>query len=425
MTPHPIGRRSPFQALPFRAMLLLLFAVLVCARMPEIVLHGRFWAEEGRFFFFDAWTMRWEHALLTPVGGYLNIVANAAGVLAQRVPLRDAPFVTIAIALLFQSLPAVVLLTARDAWLEPPFVLLGAVLVVAVPAAADEVWLNSIHSQFHLALADAIILALQPATGAVGRFRLLLLLLGPLAGPTALFLLPLFGLRFLSEPRLARSWRRWRLMQLGCLALGTAVQLLLFFQHTAGRSYGIGLRTLVCVFFVKQLAVPFLGHDIALRLGRQVHDALAAGRPLWRILMLTCGLFGLFAVMVLRTRVAAARWLFASATLIAILGFYGAIDGRLNLVSAEFGQRYAIVPMILFTLCLLALLSDQRQAIRMIVAILLLWIIAAGLRDEASPHPDFFARGPDWAEAVARWKLMPDQSLAIWPKGWTMFLPPR
>ena len=373
--------------------------------------------------------MRWDHALLTPIGGYLNIVANAAGVLAQLVPLRDAPFVTIAIALLFQSLPAVVLLSARDLWLRRPFVLLAAVLVVAVPVAADEVWLNSIHSQFHLALADAIILALEPAAGAVGWFRLLLLLLGPLAGPAAWFLLPLFGLRLLSErppdAGLVQSWRRWRLMQIACLALGAAIQLLFFYGHTSGRSYGIGLRTLVCVFFVKLLAVPFLGHDTALRLGQQVHDALAAGRPLWRTVVLTCGLFGVLGWTALRARVAAVRWLFASAILVAVPGLYGAIDGRLNLVSAMLGQRYAIVPMILFTLCLAALASDRNRIIRTSAAILLLWIIAIGLRDEVSPHPGFFAHGPDWAGTVARWERRPGQPLAIWPEGWTMLLPPR
>ncbi len=137
-----------------RPALLLAFVILVCARMPDIVLHGRFWAEEGRYFFHDAASMGWRQALFYPVGGYLNIVANGAGLLAHAlVPLRLAPFVTTGVALACQACPLLVLLSARDRWLQSPAVLCAATLLLATPAAVDEVWLNSIHSQFQLGLA--------------------------------------------------------------------------------------------------------------------------------------------------------------------------------------------------------------------------------------------------------------------------------
>src|SRR3978361_639414 len=82
------------------ALVLILFAALVCLRMPEIVIKGRFWAEEGRYFYHDAWVMPPLQALLAPVGGYLNIVANASTLAARwLLPLRLAPYLTIAAAL--------------------------------------------------------------------------------------------------------------------------------------------------------------------------------------------------------------------------------------------------------------------------------------------------------------------------------------
>lgn len=94
-------------------------------------------------------------------------------------------------------------------------------------------------------------------------------------------------------------------------------------------------------------------------------------------------MFALFGAAVLRSRVQAARWLFAAGMLVAILSFCGAINGRLNLVAAEFGQRHAVVPTMLLTLGLAALAS------------------------------------------VARWRRDPARPLQIWPDGWTISLPRR
>ena len=54
-------------------------ALLICLRMPEIVIRGRFWAEEGVVFFHNAWTLPWSKALLTPLGGYLPLIALRQG----------------------------------------------------------------------------------------------------------------------------------------------------------------------------------------------------------------------------------------------------------------------------------------------------------------------------------------------------------
>ncbi len=414
---RPAGRLT---ASLLRPALLLAFVILVCARMPDIVLHGRFWAEEGRYFFHDAASMGWRQALLYPVGGYLNIVANGAGLLAHAlVPLRLAPFVTTGIALACQACPLLVLLSARDRWLQSPVVLGAATLLLATPAAVDEVWLNSIHSQFQLGLANALILALEPAAGGVGLFRLGLLLLGPLAGPASLFLAPLFALRVLLERSPAR------LLQALTLGLGGSVQLLLFYQPTGGRSYGIGAAMLACVLFVKQICVPMLGHDAANRLGIRLHDEFARGRLPIRTTVAACLLFACFLLATLRARIAAPRWLFGAALLTAALSDYGAVDGRGNLLWVEFGERYALIPSVLLAMSLLALAADRSRPILRAAAMLLVgWIAAVGLRDEIAAARPVFAHGPDWAAEVRRWQADPSHPLAIWPQGWTVALPP-
>ena len=57
---------------------ILFFALQVAGRMPQISGEGRFWAEEGRIFFENAWNLPWSEALIVSYGGYLNICANLA-----------------------------------------------------------------------------------------------------------------------------------------------------------------------------------------------------------------------------------------------------------------------------------------------------------------------------------------------------------
>ena len=393
--------------------------MLVCARMPAIVLHGRFWAEEGRNFFHDAAVMPWWRALLDPVGGYLNIVANVGGILARHlVPLRQAPFVTIAVALLCQTCPILVLLTARDPWLRQAPVLLAAALLLATPVASEEVWLNSIHGQFHLGLANALILALEPMAGPVGLFRLFLLLLGPLAGPASLFLLPLFGLRLLIERRAAR------LLQVMTLTLGSVIQLLCFYVPSANRSYGISPATFGSVLFEKHLVLPLLGRHAASPIGNHLHDLLVHGVvPSARLLMVSI-LFALLLWAVLRSHLPAARWLFLSAMLVELLSDYGAVDGRASLVWASYGERYAFVPSALLSLSILTLAADRRRRLtRRIAVVLVLWIIGIGAHDVLFRQDVVFARGPDWARSVRMWQIDPSQPIQIWPFGWDMTIP--
>ena len=146
-------------------------AVLICVRMPTSwakAASGRKKENTSS----HAWNMPPLQALLTPFGGYLNIFATG-GTLAARwlVPLGDAPYVTIAIALLVQLVTPAILLGARDAWLGPPLVRLVACLLVVTVPASEEIWLQTLHCQFQLALAAAVIMALDIPRVAAGRWR--------------------------------------------------------------------------------------------------------------------------------------------------------------------------------------------------------------------------------------------------------------
>jgi hypothetical protein len=211
------------------------FAALLLARIPDASLHGRLWVEEGQNFYPQAATLPWYRALLMPYGGYLNLIANAAPVLARHlVSLEYVPWVTTAAGLLFQCCPAILLATARDSWLRPLPVRLMSLLILATVPRAAEVWLQTLHSQFHLALCCALILSLDVPARSAAWFSILVLILAPLCGLAPVALVPLFLLRAAFEKSPGRLW------QAGSLTAAAACQMLFFYSHLHGAD-GTGL----------------------------------------------------------------------------------------------------------------------------------------------------------------------------------------
>jgi hypothetical protein len=395
------------------------FAAVILLRLPGILIHGRFWAEEGNPIYQDAWSMPWYDVLTLSYGGYLSVIPNLAGLLARHlVPLDYAPYVTITIALLIQICPAILLVTATDEWLSDRVRLLAALLLVATPPATEEVWLATIHAQVHLGLCAALILALDVRGGAVGIFRYLLLLVGALTGPGAWTLIPLFLLR----AALDRSWHR--ATQGAVIALGVAIQLLFFFNfHLRPDRVFAGPRMQLLIFFVRHLLLPLFGVHLAGPIATDVRDqVVAAHAPIWPMVV-TVLVFGSFVFAVLRWRARPSIWLLLAGGTLAVAGYSGAFAGGPDLLYPNAGQRYSFAPTVLFEFALLPL-ACLTGRIRWAASALIIWLIVVGVLSYAKPSAHGFAAGPDWRSEVAAWRADPTRRLAIWPDPWSLRLPP-
>lgn len=402
-----------------RITLTLLFAALVCLRMPDILLHGRFWAEEGKVFFEEAWRLPAGKVLFAPYGGYLNLVANAGAVGARcLVSVERAPYVTTALALVFQTCPAILILWSGASWLRSRWAIVAALLILATPAASEEVWLQTLHSQFHLAVCAGLILAMPAQSGRwLNAFRLALLALGPLCGPACIVLLPFFALRAVIEKSQARWW------QTAALLAGSALQIGLFLSVEQRRSYHIDASVLAGVMLVRHLLIPLVGSRRAVPLADWIHTRFVAGAIPWSAVMLSCASFAIWIWVVLRRWREDPAWLLMAGLTVAALSYYGAIYGGTNLLNVGFGLRYSFAPQALMSFSLLALASARRGAVSYAAATLLCWLIVVGLAGYFTPSSPIFAHGPDWRREVAAWRADPCHRLAIWPSGWVMDLP--
>ena len=402
-----------------RATILALFAILVLVRMPEIVLKGRFWAEEGRIFFATAWTLPPLQALFNSYGGYLNLVTNAATLAARLLmPLRLAPYVTIAVGLAFQLLPPLLLLTARDEWLAPMRIRAAGVLLLLLVPGTEEIWLQSLHCQFELTLCCGIILALEPTTGFAALPRLAILALTPLCGPGGIVLIPLF----LARAALDRS--RARLLQGLTFAAGSAIQLLVFLEPFAGRAYRIDPVMVFCVVAIRHVVEPFFGLKVAYLAGDDVQRQLSAGHvPVWPVL-LTMIVFVPASILTLRAkRAAASSWLLAAAGATALAAYYGAIGGAAILIKAQSGERYVFVPQALLGLAILAFAATASRSAARAASVAVVWLIVVGAGTYVATLKGI-RNGPAWRDEVQAWQRDPSHVIRIWPEGWTVTLRP-
>ena len=406
---HPVASNRE------RLLFVLAFAVLTAVRFPHALWYGRFWAEDGVVFYANAWTMPWWDAALFSYGGYLNLVANVAGVLAYLVPVKLAPHVTSAVALLISCCPAILLAFARDTWLEKRAVLFAALVIVATPPGAQEVWLNALNGQSILTVCVGIILATETRDGAFGAFQKFILFLAPLSAPGVWGLVPFFFLR----ATISHSWPR--ALQGTILLVGCLVQAV-YFVDLSGRSLGISPLLLGAVFLVKHVALPLFGQDQSAVIANHVASFFTGSTHNW-LLFVVIPLFIAMGCVTATKPQQPSIWFFLAGFTVAVLSYYGARGDRLFLVSVAGSARYAYAPQVLFGLSALSWSVVHSGRTAVLAQFVVIWMLFVGVHDYFWPTAPIFANGPNWREEVSRWEQDPAHELRIWPRGWTMRLP--
>jgi hypothetical protein len=396
------------------------FALIVILRLPNVWIHGRFQDEEATVFLAYAWHYPWLDALFRPFAGYLNLGATVPTVLVAQLvrngvlQLEHAPYLTMIISLAFQVLPAVLLLTGNAEWLEERLAMIAALLMIAIAPATEEVFLNVLHIQFHLALCVALILALDvPPRRATNVGYCVLLFLAPLCGPGAIVLVPLFALRS------AIDRDRTRLAQLAALTAGAAIQLLLFYGSSPLRGNSANPATIAAAMFVRLIALPLMGVRSADYAASSIQASQTVGGTLWQLAAGTAVI--LFAVLIglAAKRRDGAIWLVLSALGIAMASFgLGiVIVNPADLFSVVRGERYNFLPIVLLSLSLVALAMRPSGKGKRVFACLCALVLFSGATGYFKPFQDY-AEGPSWAAEAQAWIKDHRHPLAVWPGRW-------
>src|SRR6476659_704416 len=90
--------------------LMVLAGIIIVLRKPDSIFHAQFVAEDGRFWYADAYN-HGAQSLLWPQDGYLQTLSRVTGLVSLVVPFHLAPTIFALVALLVQLLPVALLLS--------------------------------------------------------------------------------------------------------------------------------------------------------------------------------------------------------------------------------------------------------------------------------------------------------------------------
>ena len=404
-------------------------------RAPRLLQEPRIWAEEGTVYLAYAYNHSWLQALIAPHQGYYGLFPNVASLLALAIGgVRYAPNVTTWLAFTVQLVPVAIVVWGTSSLWERWYQRLLGVLIILLAASSGEIWLNTINSQFYLAIVTFLILMENLSQTRSARrwiYRALLLFCG-LSGPVSCFLLPMFIFKAISERH------RESTLQIGILGLCVIVQGWAWWvSRSAGltlasRIGNLDLPSIMAVIVNRTMVAPILGQTFtgtsATWLAGIRKSSLSQFG--WLSFGLGLGMAGFFSALCWRN-LKRNGLILGSFLLVASLSIVTALVppqvGKIVLVNPQAGIRYFYAPSVMFLMLLLANVQLNMANLRKWQTLLCIALLAVSLATGAAHYkPDIkqfmSVSWPRWEFEVYNWQVNHNYELRIWPDGWRMKL---
>ena len=346
------------------------------------MLHANFWAED-EVWYSDAYNDGW-HSLLQPHAGYLQLIPRLVALFAQHAPLRWAPTVFNAFALIFQVLPPALLLTRRFGIATFPADArrLLALLYVTMPN-TGEVLINLTNSQWHLAVTAFLLMFSKPSVSKGGHIvELIAVFVVGLTGPFCipLAIVALIG-RLSPICKVADS-----LNVLSCVPIivSAGMQISLLILGTSNRSsapLGVDAVTLLRILAWQVFVGAIVGTNILYHLS--LYRSWAA---LLSVPVVVGSAYLLSRVIGQQVSLFAYALLFGGLMLSASLA-----EPQVSLSSSQWdilaqpgsGTRYFFIPMFVWLSGLVILLGDKSRLYRQLAATLVVASLFGAIADAA------------------------------------------
>ncbi|GEM_PF-6789148 len=414
------NRWSPFA--------LLVYGTVIALRAPEILWPGRFWAEEGAYYFMRySRPVQWSWFFSSELG-YFSLLNKIAAFLAGRVvPLTFAPLVTVAFSFMVMMLPAWIWLFSRKPMSDKSPRVYAFLALILLVQPNQEVWLNTVNSQFFLCISTAIILVTDSSRRAPPWVRIPALVLGGLTGVVSALLTPFFWVEY------GISGKTEKLREALWLSAAALIQVL-FVLLSGGRESGWHFAALPGVLFVKQWILPLFGESAVEALSgfitrHQLHRSMLSGTvALIPYVIVAWGLA--------RRGRRQSVLLFCASVFIAVVSFIKSSESQTgDMILLHFlpmgGGRYYFAPNVLLYCALIIPQATVPAGFKGWSRLdRLAWLLAGlaictGSIDYLtgrSRHSSFFT-GPSWSEQVKTWEASDRDTLEIWPRPWRITVP--
>jgi hypothetical protein len=225
--PRRFAAQAQLHPALFQVLVFCVAVGIAISRRTDAILHAQFWAEDGKFWYADAYNFGLR-SLVMPEAGYLHTVPRIVALIAMALPFVFAPLFMNLCGLIFQVLPVNFFLSSRFRSIGLGLRLLVSFCYLAIPN-SYEIHANTTNIQWHLALVACMVLLSQSESGSASLVDLTILVIVSIDSPLGLLLLPIAGLRWW---RLRSLASRYALM---ALLPGSMLQFLLFYLSHSRR----------------------------------------------------------------------------------------------------------------------------------------------------------------------------------------------
>jgi hypothetical protein len=219
--------------LPVQLAAFFLIVGTLFSKRPELLLHPQFYAEDGRFWYAQAYNLGWIYSLKLPDGGYLNTLPRLFAGISLLFPLWVAPLLMNLAGAAIEALPICALLSARCRnWGSLRLRIVMALVYLLMPRSLE---LNIVltNAQWHLVILEILLAFGAPPRRWIGRVSdIVLFAVGSISGPFSILLFPLVLLFW------QRSRQVWTPVIATLLGVGASIQLYIFL-HFGRQSMGV------------------------------------------------------------------------------------------------------------------------------------------------------------------------------------------
>lgn len=407
---------------------------LTIGRCPELLVHPRFYAEEGATYFAAAYQLPFLANLLSAHYGYYTLYNQLATSCATLVPLDHAPLVTTLMSLLVQ-----VGISLYVLWGDLPLLETlprRTILALAIPLLAwPGHWLTIIGSQCWFGVGGFLLLlaAGRESRPGVQAVRGGYVVLAGLTGVVTCFMAPAYFWRGAREK--SGEYLAYGTLLVLCLLVHAGVLLTTLRSHStelATRFATPDIAQLLGKTMVYQFAVPFTGRGVyesrlLVDSGTRFKGAMEAlsGRQLpihdLFVLPLLIGIavMAMTLVVVVRNR----SRLEVQVTMIALATV--SLLSNLCSVNAAGGPRYYFIPSLMLLTLYLAVRELRGRTVQVIAAglIVVTTLVGNGYEYRSIMTRQAYDPGyPDWHTELQAWRLSPAHRINIWPAPWIMDL---
>ncbi|MCD9227567.1 hypothetical protein ACPPTR_16055 [Ralstonia pseudosolanacearum] len=375
-----------------------LFVGLLLWRSPDLLIHPRLWAEEGRFYYNGL--QDGASPLTLVIRGNYQIVTNLICYLATLVPAEWAAHITTYCSLLV-ALWCIVLFSRFS--IESGWSLARSATIVAILALLAhgyEVYLSSTNTQWLCALSLLFICLGQWST-LRGPRRVPLyawVAVCALSGVPSSVMAPVFLVR----GGLFRSPLHFRLGLI--LAAGTAIQAIVIFLHPhTDRSFSPTMLLMTAPWLLQTVASPLFtaGQTEGLAaLLKSLQSPYAVA--LVYIVLLSIAAFALVASYRAAKDKAVAVVLMMAWIIIPSIQIFGTLGNPNELVSGWKHARYFFIGAVCFVMLLGIIADSALPIVRLTALSLLLTTLCAGIHQvDQSGWNALMLYGPSWRSEVA------------------------